>query len=339
MRREVGDMQRVNQPISTAETSGLMLSNHQIRNEKNKYDLARLRQEMALVDGHKKGARLPLGIDSLDQALAGGLALGRVHLLSGAMQAHGAVSGFTIALLAVLQHHARQQAETTSPAGTGDNGLIVWCPASQRGGNGMLYGHGLAAAGLDPARLLIVDTPSPSRRLAALDDILRTEGVAAVVMEYDGVQKSADYWMRLARRAQLAAEENGATAFLLGAPIGGSGFETAWQIKPAADLDIWSNPNGLQHHIWDLSLQRARGGRPYICRAGWQAGGDHLYAVDHVDISTNAPVQAELAIHQWPAKAAGSRQISAKLAQAWPVATDQTPPQTPLQTPPQAIAQ
>ena len=84
----------------------------------------------------------------------------------------------------------------------------------------MLYGHGLAAVGLDPARLLIVDTPNPSRRLAALDDILRTEGLAAVVMEYDGVQKSADYWMRLARRAQLAAEDSGTTAFLLGAPIG-----------------------------------------------------------------------------------------------------------------------
>ena len=69
----------------------------------------------------------------------------------------------------------------------------------------MLYGHGLAAAGLDPARLLIVDTPSPSRRLAALDDILRTEGLTAVVIEYDGLQKSVDYWMRLARRAQLAA--------------------------------------------------------------------------------------------------------------------------------------
>ena len=61
----------------------------------------------------------------------------------------------------------------------------------------MLYGHGLAAAGLDPARLLIVDTPSPSRRLAALDDILRTEGLTAVVIEYDGLQKSVDYWMRL----------------------------------------------------------------------------------------------------------------------------------------------
>ena len=71
----------------------------------------------------------------------------------------------------------------------------------------MLYGHGLAAAGLDPARLLIVDTPSPSRRLAALDDILRTEGLTAVVIEYDGLQKSVDYWMRLARRAQLAAEQ------------------------------------------------------------------------------------------------------------------------------------
>ena len=49
--------------------------------------------------------RLPLGIDSLDRALAGGLALGRVHLLSGAMQTHGAVSGFTIALLCMLQDY------------------------------------------------------------------------------------------------------------------------------------------------------------------------------------------------------------------------------------------
>jgi hypothetical protein len=30
------------------------------------------------------------------RALAGGLTLGRVHLLMGAMQAHGAVSGFAV---------------------------------------------------------------------------------------------------------------------------------------------------------------------------------------------------------------------------------------------------
>ncbi|MDA9824647.1 hypothetical protein N9D03_03295 [Alphaproteobacteria bacterium] len=264
-----------------------------------------------MADGYNKRLHIPLGVDSLDQALAGGLALGRVHLLTGAMQAHGAVSGFAMALLDLLHHHARLKAKLATnrqTAITNDAGLIVWCPASQRNGAGMLYGHGLAAAGLDPARLLIVDTPNPSRRLAALDDILRTEGLAAVVMEYDGVQKSADYWMRLARRAQLAAENSGTTAFLLGAPIGVSGFETAWHIKPAVDLDRWSHSALVQRSVWDLTLQRARGGRLHKCKVGWQAGLGQLQAYHHSIMANGKPVQAELPIGElsaskWPAHA------------------------------------
>jgi protein ImuA len=249
--------------------------------------------------------RLPLGIDSLDRALAGGLALGRVHLLSGQMQAHGAVSGFTIALLGMLQHHlsAKELAITKSTNHQLNNhpnkdmGLIMWCPANQRGGAGMLYGHGLVAAGLDPARLLIVDTPSPSRRLGALDDILRTKGLAAVVIEYDGLQKSADYWMRLARRAQLAAEQSGTTAFLLGAPIAASGFETAWQIKPAPDFAMQSNSALVRRSVWDLTLHRARGGRPHVCRASWQADNNSLQTIDQTSIFPDMSVQADLNIH------------------------------------------
>ena len=265
-----------------------------------------------MADGCDKRLYMPLGVDSLDQALAGGLTLGRVHLLMGAMQAHGAVSGFAMALLDLLQHHAQQikpkQASNRQKPAINDAGLIVWCPASQRNGAGMLYGHGLAAVGLDPARLLIVDTPNPSRRLAALDDILRTEGLAAVVMEYDGVQKSADYWMRLARRAQLAAEDSGTTSFLLGAPIGVAGFETAWQIKPAADLDRWSHSALVQRSVWDLTLQRARGGRPHKCRVGWQAGLGQLQAYHHNIMANGKPVQTELPIadlsaSQWPTQA------------------------------------
>jgi hypothetical protein len=161
----------------------------------------------------------------------------------------------------------------------------------------MLYGHGLAATGLDPARLLIVDTPSPSRRLAALDDILRTEGLTAVVIEYDGLQKSVDYWMRLARRAQLAAEQSGTTAFLLGAPITASGFETAWQIKPAPNFAIQSNPALVLNSVWDLTLHRARGGRPHICRVSWHADSTSLQAIDQTDISSDTPVKADLDIH------------------------------------------
>ena len=186
----------MSQPISIVKATGLKIYNQQIYNRKKESDLTRLRHELASVAGHDKRLRLPLGIDSLDRALAGGLALGRVHLLSGAMQTHGAVSGFTIALLCMLQDYLSVKKPINNTQSINypnqDTSPIIWCPTSQRGGAGMLYGHGLAAAGLDPARLLIVDTPSPSRRLAALDDILRTEGLTAVVIEYDGLKKSVE---------------------------------------------------------------------------------------------------------------------------------------------------
>ena len=291
----------MSQPISSVKATGLKIYNQQIYNRKKESDLTRLRHELAVVDGYDRRVRLPLGIDSLDRALAGGLALGRVHLLSGAMQTHGAVSGFTIALLCMLQDYLSVKKPINNTQSINypnqDTSPIIWCPASQRGGAGMLYGHGLAAAGLDPARLLIVDTPSPSRRLAALDDILRTEGLTAVVIEYDGLQKSVDYWMRLARRAQLAAEQSGTTAFLLGAPITASGFETAWQIKPAPNFAMQSNPALVLNSVWDLTLHRARGGRPHICRVSWHADSTSLQAIDQTDISSDTPVKADLDIH------------------------------------------
>ncbi len=286
----------MNQLISSVKAADLGIYNQKTYNKKKESDLTRLRHELAVVAGHNRRVRLPLGINSLDRALAGGLALGRVHLLSGGMQTHGAVSGFTIALLCMLQRYLSVNIQSINYPNQ-DMSPIIWCPASQCSGSGMLYGHGLAAAGLDPARLLIVDTPSPSRRLAALDDILRTKGLAAVVIEYDGLQKSANYWMRLIRRAQLAAEQSGTTAFLLGAPIASAGFETAWQIKPAPNFAIQSNPALVSHSVWDLNLHRARGGRPHICRVSWHADSTSLYAIDQTDISPDMSVKAALNIH------------------------------------------
>ena len=163
-----------------------------------------LRRDVAALDGQLTAARLPLGVDSLDSALAGGLALGRVHMLCGRPGHDGALTGFAVALL----RRILTRVDAAAP--------IVWCPAVATGGSGMLHAAGLAALGLDPGRLLIVDSPSPGARLAALEDILRTEGLAAVIVEYDGVNQSSDYWMRLARRAQLAAEASGVTGLLLG---------------------------------------------------------------------------------------------------------------------------
>ena len=254
---------------------------------KNSY-LENLKTQIAGIDGSISRQFMPLAVDSLDSALSGGLALGRVHMMCGMMQAHGAVSGFVTALLMRLFAHL-------SAVGT-SAGPIVWCPASSLGGAGMLYGHGLAALGLDPARLLIVDTPHPSHRMAALDDIARTDGLTAVVAEYDGMQKSSYYWMRLMRRIQLAAESSRVTVFLLGAPLVANGCETVWHIAPTnitpgtiapgnmASVDKMTGhiPHNGPHRSltspsqswcpgWQITLKRVRGGYPFQGHIGWEA--------------------------------------------------------------------
>ena len=64
-------MQRMNQPISITRSSDFRTSNDQIINEEKTYDLAHLRQKISLADGYYKRLYMPLGVDSLDQALAG----------------------------------------------------------------------------------------------------------------------------------------------------------------------------------------------------------------------------------------------------------------------------
>ena len=228
-----------------------------------------LRREVAAIDGRLASARLPLGVESLDSALAGGLALGRVHMLCGRPGHDGALTGFAVALL------RRILAQTDEAAS------IVWCPSAAGGGSGMLYAAGLAALGFDPGRLLIVDSPSPGARLAALEDILRTEGLAAVIVEYDRVSQTSDYWMRLARRAQLAAEASGVTGLLLGWPVVASGFDSLWHIAPSSAAPSGHAGRDLSRHsswhsCWQVELRHARGGRPWSSQLSWDAYANSL---------------------------------------------------------------
>ena len=259
----------------------------------------RLRRDVAGIEGRGGAARLPLGVESLDSALAGGLAPGRVHLLCGRPGHDGALTGFTVALLRrVLAHSDASRADDSAP--------VVWCPAAAAGASGMLCAAGLAALGVDPGRLLIVDSPSPGQRLAALEDILRTSGLAAVILEYDGAVQSGDYWMRLARRAQLAAEASGVTGFLTGWPVAASGFETQWRVAPAINpaLNPISDParSPVMHHhsgsspgpsawspCWQVELLQARGGRPHATRLCWQAQDNSLRDLGPVDGLADGP--------------------------------------------------
>ena len=268
----------------TGQTSASPTARHQACHQARNQNFAHLRRQIAVLDGRMARPRLALGIAGLDSALAGGLALGRVHMLCANWAgAHGALTGFAICLLRQLLasnglasnaqkpdqalHTGGAVAGRWGAGSVGPAGPVVWCPASHDAAGGMLYAAGLAALGLDPSRLLIVDTPNPARRLAVLEDILRTDGLAAVVAEYDGTRQSADYWMRLARRTQLAAEASKTTGFLLGWPGAASGFESLWHVAPAPDDS--SAADATWNSVWDVDLKQVRGGRPYSLRLAW----------------------------------------------------------------------
>ncbi|MCP5374218.1 MAG: hypothetical protein H6907_20985 [Hyphomicrobiales bacterium] len=230
--------------------------------------LADLRARIRRLErGHGKAGRdqvpaaLTLGDPAIDGALpGGGLARAALHevvgppeeAMGGAMGGTmGAATGFCAALLGRLA------------AGDGADGAILWCCRDHD-----LYGPGLAALGLDPARLLLVRGRRDADVLWAMEEGLRSGVPAAVVG-----QVAAPAAVAL-RRLHLAAETGGVTGFLLGrAPADrqASPAMTRWRVAPLpgglpSGLSPWPAPR------WRLELLRCRGGRPGSWDVTWHAG-------------------------------------------------------------------
>jgi hypothetical protein len=126
-----------------------------------------------------------------------------------------------------------------------------------------LHAPGLAALGLPPHRLIYVSVRNDEEALAALEDALRTRGVAAAWGEIDRVDLVAG------RRLQLACEAKGATGFVLRRRLygdrragqeEGSAAATRWSVAPAPS-DPGEAP-GLGPPRWRVRLERCRGGGP-----------------------------------------------------------------------------
>jgi protein ImuA len=194
---------------------------------------------------------LPFGVAAIDQTLpGGGLALGALHeiLGDGADEEDGAAAaGFVAGIAGRL------------PAGT-----VLWCLK-----HGDLYGPGLAAHGLDPARIALVRTARDDDLLWALEEGLRAPqsfgGIAAVVGEIGRLPMVAG------RRLQLAAERSGSLALLLRRWRTGA-EAAAERTRPSAAVTRWrvaalpSRPQagepGIGRPRWRVELLRCRGAVP-----------------------------------------------------------------------------
>jgi hypothetical protein len=143
--------------------------------------------------------------------------------------------------------------------------------------HGRLHGHGLNALGLDPGRLILVETTHRKETLWAMEEAVRSAAPAAVA----GIIDTLD--LKLSQRLHLAATDAGVPLFLLrpappsppspasgGGWGGGSAAATRWRIgaAPAARdrFGLVTQPR------WHLQLERCRNGRP----GEWVVEYDHV---------------------------------------------------------------
>ncbi len=182
---------------------------------------------------------VPLGLPEIDRLLPDGLLTGALHEIeagpapSGRVAAHdGAALGFTAFLLGRL-----------------GPGTLLWCRQSP-GGDAAPYAPALAAW-FDPARLLMVTARREEDLFWAMEEGLRTPGIAAVVGETRAADPTAG------RRLSLAAEKNGVPALLLRAQPAPaqSVCATRWRVASAPSDD-------LCHARWQVELRRNRFGMP-----------------------------------------------------------------------------
>ncbi len=196
---------------------------------------------------------LSMGVAALDSALGGGIETRRVHEIVPSGIFHlGAAAGFALALVA----RTRLQ------------GTIVWIQQDMAAlEGGAPYGLGLDLFGLAPSRLLHVRVREAKDALWAMEESLRTPGIAAVIGEMAGPGKAAD--LTATRRLNLVAQSHDALPLLLRqqAMAGTSACATRWRVRAMPGRG--DGFGGIGHTAFALALEKNRHGPCGDWRVEW----------------------------------------------------------------------
>ena len=131
---------------------------------------------------------------------------------------------------------------------------------------GRLSGHGLNGLGLDPARLILVETAHRKDTLWAIAEALRSAAPQAVAGMIDKLD------LKTSQKLHLAASDAGLPLLLLrpAQTLEASAAATRWRVgtaEAARDrFGMHARPR------WHLQLERARNGRP----GEWVVEYDHV---------------------------------------------------------------
>ena len=214
-----------------------------------------------LLSPRRGGAVLPLGVAAVDRLLGGGLRRNALHEIRAAETREvSAASGFAIALLARL-------------AGLDERPILLVLEEEAAWEGGRPYGPGLGQLGLDPARLVIVATRGARDTLWVFEEGLRCAGLAAVLCEIRGHPKALD--LTASRRLALRARAGAVMGLLLrqAGDAEPGAAATRWRVapRPAAATDDFTE--GIGRPVWQLDLERNRGGPAGRFDLEWDHGG------------------------------------------------------------------
>jgi hypothetical protein len=199
--------------------------------------------------------RWELGCEACSLLLPRGLETNAVHEIKGTSSIAGGASaadwmtgiGFA-ARLAVRRIKALSAGRTDQP-------WVLWCwPKALAGEFGSPSLAGFTHLGLDPARLIIVETARASEALNAIEESLKAASLAVVI----GVLDELD--LMPARRLSLAAGEMATPCLIVTHPSSEPAGATAtrWRIKRLPSAAHRFDPRAPGDCRFEIALERCR---------------------------------------------------------------------------------
>lgn len=125
-----------------------------------------------------------------------------------------------------------------------------------------IFPPALKAFGIDPGRVLFIDTSKPKETLWALEEALKCEALVAVVGELTELS------FKESRQLQLAVENSHVTGFIhrfRPKSENAVACVTRWKISPIASV-VKQNTAGVGFPTWNVQLTKVRSGKP----GSWQ---------------------------------------------------------------------
>jgi len=147
------------------------------------------------------------------------------------------------------------------------SGAAVWVSSGRS-----LFPPALKSFGIDPDKIIFIDLKNEKDSLWEMEEVLKCNGIAAVIGEIRDLDFTAS------RRFQLAVEQSGVTGFIIrNNPryITINACVSRWRISPLVSEPEEGMP-GVGFPRWNVELLKIRNGKPGTWQIEWSAGRFHI---------------------------------------------------------------